>query len=101
MGEIYKKGQSNGHKLTIVLWGYSRLSIDSPTIARIHTMAIVRRQQYHTIVLHALIATLKQGSIDGELEIGFVTSLGKWSLRAQEVLIESGETRENVRWAAI
>lgn len=64
-------------------------------------MAIVPRQQYHTMILHAPTATLNPVSIDGGLEIGFAASLGKWSLLAQEELIESGETRENVRWAAI
>lgn len=53
------------------------------------------------MVLHAPTATFNRGSIDGRHEIGFAASLGKWSLRAQEVFIESGETRENVRWAAI
>jgi hypothetical protein len=53
------------------------------------------------MILHAPTATLNPVSIDGGLEIGFAASLGKWSLLAQEELIESGETRENVRWAAI
>ena len=53
------------------------------------------------MILHAPTATLNLVSIDGGLEIGFAASLGKWSLRAQEVLIESGETQEYVRWAAI
>jgi len=76
--------------------------INSHTIdGRIHTMAIVPRQQCHTIILHAPTATLNLVSIGGGLEIGFAASLGKWRLRAQEVSIESGQTRENVRWAAI
>jgi hypothetical protein len=64
-------------------------------------MAIVPRQQCHTTILHAPTVTLNLVSMGGGLELGFAASLGKWSLRAQEESIESGETRENVRWAAI